>query len=438
MKRSRTGRYLGNQTVLTLKHTEYIRDINPSSAFNLQVEEAVNPGLLSVFPWLGLIGQNFEEYKFHKLCFHFRSHSSDTVLSTNSSTALGSIMMAFQYNVLSLPYLNKKDLLNNATAVSTKPSLSKSIYLDLRHQPIKKLWIRTPTADTSQLADRRLYDIADFHLATEGCQGATGSIGELWVTAIVTFTKPTTQFRNVPFDFFSWAFGALTKVDVDNDTILFQAFTPPGGQLEGGNSWAGPGSTITMSPNQPTSNFLGRIRWSGNDYDILDPTEAKNWLGNGTGAPSSVPAGTFGPIQCWQENNKAVTDFRDNWIYEFPPLISNYPSSVWKITWSYYPTGASVRVDFPTTGKLMCALCREITLSGVIGRTAGYDVVNNSGIVSVHYVKVDDNLTTQATVRPAVTFYNVPEFVEDSATADFSFNGRLEVSLIQVEHPGNS
>jgi len=322
----RGNRYLGNQTVLTIKHTEYIRDISPSTAFTLQVEEPVNPGLLNLFPWLGLIGQNFEEYKFHKLCLHFRSHSSDTVFNTaaNGSTALGSVMMAFQYNVLSAPYINKSDLLNNATAVSTKPSLSKSIFLDLRHQPIRKLWIRTPTsANTTETSDRRLYDIADFHLATQGCQGTAGSIGELWVTSIVTFTKPTTQFRAVPFDYFNWALQGVSVGESAASAIEFQTLQPASlGLNVGGDAFITPAATTILRPTL-ISNFGGIIFNTQTLYTQLDST------------------GT------WRSN------------------------SVFQIIWSLIPTGGSSNIAFAQGGELICALCREITIGGALGRTTG-------------------------------------------------------------------
>jgi hypothetical protein len=428
MKRSR-GRYLGNQTVLTIKHTEFVRDITPTDGFNLQVEEAVNPGLLTVFPWLGLIGQNFEEYKFHKLCFHYRSHSSDAILNTTGpgSTALGSVMMAFQYNVLAPPYINKKDLLNNATAVSTKPSLSKSIYLDLRHQPLRKLWIRTPTVDSSQLADRRLYDIADFHLATQGCQGTAGAIGELWVTAIVTFTKPTTQFRAVPFDAFQWSWtfdpGAEDGVahTYANLPLNFSTMQPSGP--------ANPALTTQLKPITPESNFGGLILNTQANYG------------------ASATAGTVNTYP--GETQRSLNEFQEGWAYRFPSLVANYPSAMFETTWTVSPdfgaqVGKSCFLGFLDTGAPMSLFCQEVALNGRRGRTAGNDTLNNSGIVSQHFWKIDDNITPGDPFKlPVINYFNYPQLPQNTGaignhltigTTAFDFRFTFTVNLLQVEY----
>lgn len=405
MKRRGGNRYLGNQTVLTIKHTEYLRDVIPSQNFNLQVEEAVNPGLLSVFPWLGLIGQNFEEYKFHKLCFHFRSHSSDSVLSTQASTALGSVMMAFQYNVLAPPYVNKRDLLNNSTAVSTKPSNSKSLYLDLRHQPIRKLWIRTGTQDPNQISDRRLYDIADFHLATEGCQGSVGAIGELWVTAIVTFTKPTTQFRAVPFDIFTWTYDiSNANQGADINLLSFSTVYDP----------------TDVIKSQPPANLGGIIKKFPAYYKTGDATfdaSTTNGFVRRYNDPANPPS-----------INDLVTAAQPG--YFFPPQICNYPTALFELAVEVIPTG-TVTLTLANTGDPATIGCTEVQLLADRGRTIGSGTSSSSGIITQHYLQMDDNILPSPGKLPMVTFGE--HLVFTTVAADRTLYFKLTVKLLQME-----
>jgi len=201
--RRRKG-YRARNTVVTLAHTEYITDIHPSQEFTMQIDEPVQPGLPYLFPWLNTIARNFETYKILKLVFLYKSTSADAVLSTTApsgSTSLGSVIMMAQYNVLADPPENKREMLNNATATSCKPSNSMAFSIKT-NASYKTLFIRTPYTPSG--GDRRLYDHCDFHLATEGMQATAGSIGELSVTIVAQFQKPTLVNEVDPLDLFNW------------------------------------------------------------------------------------------------------------------------------------------------------------------------------------------------------------------------------------------
>jgi len=176
---------------IVVRHREYILDVDPTSAFTIAAELPINPGMRITFPWLATIAANFEEYDFKGLVFQFHSTSSDAVLSSSASSALGTISMATQYNVLSPPFRSKLEMLNYQFSNSSKPSL------DLFH-PVEcqnhanvfgSQWVRTE--NTSLVgADRRLYDMGDFTLTTDGIQGTGGSIGELWAGYEIVLKKP--------------------------------------------------------------------------------------------------------------------------------------------------------------------------------------------------------------------------------------------------------
>lgn len=182
---------LENGNVL-VRHKEFIRTIDPTTAFTVQVELPLNPGMRQSFPWLSGIAKNFEQYDWKGLCFEFVSTSSDSVLGGSATTSLGSVNMATQYNVLSPAFTTQKEMLNYDFANAAKPSQSFIHPVDCKNGsgPLDRLWIRDEETSLTG-ADRRLYDAGDFSIATEGCQGtpALGSIGQLWVTFEVELSK---------------------------------------------------------------------------------------------------------------------------------------------------------------------------------------------------------------------------------------------------------
>lgn len=227
-----------------IRHREYIQDIIPTEDFTVQCNLPLNPGLFETFPWLAGIAENFEEYEFRGLLFEYVSTSADSVLSAGATTALGSVSMATQYNVLSAPFSNKKQMLNYEFANSTKPShdLLHPVECKRALTPQTKLWVRTPETDLID-ADRRLYDLGDFILATEGCQGAgaVGNIGQLWCTFEIALLKAklvdgapfgepiVDEFRSGPWTGTAAAFQPIFGIEADRVQVGTLGGTMTGG-----------------------------------------------------------------------------------------------------------------------------------------------------------------------------------------------------------------
>lgn len=193
---------------IVVRHREYIQDIYPTDAFTVQCNLAINPGMETLFPWLSGVAQNYENYDLKGLVFEVKSKSSDAVLSAAASTALGTVTMATQYNVLDDPFTSKRQLLNYQYANSEKPSVSFTHPVECKRNPMQMLWVRTANTDLTD-SDRRLYDLGDFVLATEGCQGAQapitdgGVIGELWCTIEVVLSKSKLRFQGATDIFYN-------------------------------------------------------------------------------------------------------------------------------------------------------------------------------------------------------------------------------------------
>lgn len=172
-----------------VRHREYITDITATELFTIQGFN-INVGLLSTFPWLSQIADSFEQYAIRGLIFEYKTMSSDVVLSTNATTALGTVIMATQYNSLTPAFPDKRTMENYEFANSCKPSLTMMHPVECakNQTPVDFLYIRTGAIATG--SDQRLYDLGQFFIATQGMQANAGVIGELWCTFEVELYKP--------------------------------------------------------------------------------------------------------------------------------------------------------------------------------------------------------------------------------------------------------
>lgn len=175
-------------------HREFITDITTASAANtFKVQGyALNPGVTGTFPWLSKLAQNYEQYKIHGMVFMFKSTSADALNSTN--TALGSVIMATDYNPATALYRSKAEMANSQFAQSAKPSCSQmhGIECATSQKPTSILYLRSGAVPTGQ--DPRWFDYGTFQIATEGFQGTSVKVGELWVSYLVEFLKPQVPY----------------------------------------------------------------------------------------------------------------------------------------------------------------------------------------------------------------------------------------------------
>lgn len=173
-----------------IRHSEYLGDVLTSAtpgAFSL-VSYGLNPADEATHPWLAQIAANYEEYEYEGLLFQFRSTSADALNSTN--TALGSVMMATNYDAADPDFTSKNEMLNYEFSCSSKPSDSLIHMIECAPQqtvlPHRYTRPGLPPAGT----DIRFFDLGKFQIATTGFQGASVNIGELHCTYQVRLLKP--------------------------------------------------------------------------------------------------------------------------------------------------------------------------------------------------------------------------------------------------------
>lgn len=189
-----------NERCTMVVHREFITDVIGSSIFKIQ-SFRINPGVSETFPWLAAIAENYEQYVVQGMVFEFKTTSATAVSSTN--TALGTVVMATQYNSLAPSFINKQQMENYEFASSSVPSSSilHPIECDPTQTQCGGIFNVNAQVEPSE-GDKRLYDVGRFSIATVGMQ-AESTIGELWVSYKICFLKPRLRVSNEGCDIYS-------------------------------------------------------------------------------------------------------------------------------------------------------------------------------------------------------------------------------------------
>lgn len=240
-----------------VQHKEFLGDVTGSTAFTNRVYP-IQPGSSRTFPWLCNIAAMYQSYKILGLSFTFNSMSADALNSVN--TALGTVIMATQYNVAQPDFLNKAEMEQYEYTCTTRPSASlvHLVECDPNLQVMEHLYTRTGNLPVG--VDKAFYDWGTFQLATVGMQAAA-TIGELWVSYEVEFLKPRIPSGGAwPGDFTKIQNGAYTA----GADVLGSVQTDPTGTLgvtitNSGAGW----DTVTLPSNITAGRFMVVLRWRG-------------------------------------------------------------------------------------------------------------------------------------------------------------------------------
>lgn len=173
---------------IRIRHREYLGSVNASTVFSIGKYD-INPGLVASFPWLAQIAQNFEQYRFHGLVYHYKSTTSDAI-SGSTDLGFGQVMMATDYDSTDADYGSTVEMLNSMFANSTKPScdLLHAVECAPDSQPYKLYFVRSGTLPAN--ADIKTYDLGKFQFGTEGMATPYVGMGQLWCTYDISFYKP--------------------------------------------------------------------------------------------------------------------------------------------------------------------------------------------------------------------------------------------------------
>lgn len=177
----------GGRQNYTVDHREYVQDINGSVGFAV-TKFSINPGLTSLFPWLCPIARQYETYIVNRMQYEFETQ--------RASTVDGRVMLFVDYDASDTTPVNKGQLLNEASAVSS-PVRESCVHTSLvhnLHKFSKEKFVRSGTIDDN--TDIKTVDVGNLFVATQGCAD-TSAVGELYIDYSITFSTTNSDFQNL-------------------------------------------------------------------------------------------------------------------------------------------------------------------------------------------------------------------------------------------------
>ena len=143
----------------------------------------LNPANQLLFPWLSAIAPLFDQWEPHGIVLEFVPTSS---AYNGTSQALGTVIMATDYDPLDSLYVNKLEMENSDYANSVKPDTAAmhGIECDPGERPTKLFYTGSTTNGNPQL-----FDLGNFQIATAGMSAAGVVLGELWVSYDISLYK---------------------------------------------------------------------------------------------------------------------------------------------------------------------------------------------------------------------------------------------------------
>jgi hypothetical protein len=176
---------------LRVTEREYLGDIRSgqivggSTAFT-NTSYSINPGLASTFPWLSALANNFDQWQPNGIIFEFRSTSSTF---NGTSQALGTVIMATEYDVVDPQFATKVEMENSDYAMScaASESLIHAVECTPKERQRQLYSIRNGNVPSNDI--QRNYDLGNFQIATQGMSVSDVNLGELWVSYDITFYK---------------------------------------------------------------------------------------------------------------------------------------------------------------------------------------------------------------------------------------------------------
>jgi len=168
-----------------IAHREFVGDVGGSQAFTVNTF-TLNPTNPALFPWLSGVAVNWDQYEWVGILLEYRATSS--FATTAANTALGTVIMATDYNLSNAGFSSKVDMENYEGAVSCPPDQS---FYHMVECARKETTIEVMYTNQNG-NDQRFTSLGDFQIATTGMQGAY-TIGELWVTYKIKLMKPKLQ-----------------------------------------------------------------------------------------------------------------------------------------------------------------------------------------------------------------------------------------------------
>jgi len=275
----------GGGTVIRFQ--EYLGDVITSSSantFNL-TSYKINAAKEGTFPWLAQIAANYEQYSFEGLLFEFRSTSADALNSTN--TALGTVILATNYDAADANFASKSEMLNYEFSTSVKPSESvlHMVECDPNQTVLSDLYCLN--GDVPSGKDERFYNLGNFQIATTGFQGSSVNVGELHVTYQVRLLKPklfVALGAEIASVHFTQATGITNALPLGTAASVVEVYDNLGITFDSGIQ-------ISLPKSNVKNRYMGWCIWGGTAAAVVAPNITfTNGTNVGLASLSQTPA----------------------------------------------------------------------------------------------------------------------------------------------------
>lgn len=214
----------GGPSGVRIKHSEFVCDLTPRAATwgpmagihpawdptaDAAEQIQINPANAALFPWLSHVALGFSEYKIHGMVFHYKP-TSGTYAGATSTSALGSIQMAVQYNPNAQAFTTKQEIDSYDMCVSGVPY--SPMIMPLECAPLSNVrerlfvWqsnsgiqisgnaleggVATGATPYSSSADYNMGQITVASSSVPYDSSTVAALGELWIAYDIEFFLP--------------------------------------------------------------------------------------------------------------------------------------------------------------------------------------------------------------------------------------------------------
>lgn len=176
----RAPRITRGQDFTRVQHRELVTNLTGTTAFTVASSLAINPGLSATFPWLSIMANAFEEYRFNSLKVEYFTRTGTNIP--------GSVILAPDYDAADVA--PQSEQIASSYADSCEDAPWKDIVCTLPASRLNRAdqnrFVRSGALGANQ--DIKLYDAATVHLCT--VDGTAVNWGKVWLSYDVTFRIP--------------------------------------------------------------------------------------------------------------------------------------------------------------------------------------------------------------------------------------------------------
>lgn len=291
----------GGRSGFIFEHSEYVCDITTSAvagAFSQQTF-AINPANNLLFPWLSNLSTNFEMFQIEGMIFRYESTSGNAISGTNA--ALGTVMGYVAYDTLDTVLTSKASLLQYEGAVDARmdSNFLVGVECDPKDLPMPRLYVGAPPSGS----DAKMYNWGNFTIATQGSQGTSANVGELWVHYRIKFLITKQQSAAASAHLYMGAVisgqAIALPFSANTGTITLSATVP--------NSFVGTNFNVGSKYQLIWTAYASNLNGSATSFTYVGATATKSYINLADATEGAFQTGHGVAVQCFTATATTIT-----------------------------------------------------------------------------------------------------------------------------------